>query len=36
MDFLQDANPTIIMQGIAGRTKRNRLELNLTKSGRNF
>ena len=30
IDFLQDANPTAIMRGIAERVKRNRLELNLT------
>jgi len=28
--FLQNTNPTAIMQGIAERVKRNRLELNLT------
>ena len=29
-DFLQNTNPPAIMQGIAERVKRNRLELNLT------
>jgi transcriptional regulator with XRE-family HTH domain len=29
-DFLQDSNPVAMMQGIAERVKRSRLELNLT------
>jgi transcriptional regulator with XRE-family HTH domain len=29
-DFLNDANPAFILQGIAGRVKENRLQLNLT------